>query len=67
MVEIYLVNETKYEYIFLHEGYHVEIAWLFKSHWDITDKVFVMNMNECGLIIDDQEELYKEIIPSELN
>lgn len=56
MVEIYLVNSTRKEYVFLDEGYNVRICWVFKYCWDIKDDVYILNMNECGLMLPDGDE-----------
>ncbi len=58
MVEIYLVNETKEEYVFVDEGYGVDVGWVFRYCWEPTDKILVWNMNECGLTLKDGREEY---------
>jgi hypothetical protein len=56
MVEIYLVNSSKKEYVFLAEGYNVAISWVFRYCWDTTDNVYILNMNECGLMLSNGDE-----------
>jgi hypothetical protein len=64
MVEIYLVNSSKKEYVFLNEGYNVGISWVFRYCWDTKDNVYILNMNECGLMLPDEDE--EEYISIEL-
>lgn len=56
MVEIYLVNSSKKEYVFLDEGYNVPISWVFRYCWDTKDNVYILNMNECGLMLPNEDE-----------
>ncbi len=56
MVEIYLINSSKKEYVFLDEGYNVAISWVFRYCWDTKDDVYVLNMNECGLMLPNGDE-----------
>ena len=56
MVEIYLVNSSKKEYVCLYEGYNVNISWVFRYCWETTHDVYVLNMNECGLMLPNGDE-----------